>query len=119
MISAERLRELIDVCDAYAAEHPHENDEQIAQCMRELEAVRSRIAELEQMNGDLHLAIADHAKCVFQGLSQEDREACLIGANVLDGRCSDEARKGCWDERAHALWQRCAAILRRLGGQTT
>jgi multidrug resistance efflux pump len=95
----------------------------------ELEAARARIAELEAqrrnwLDNDItaRTLVAQEReieRLLAQGLSQEDREACLIGANVLDGRCSDEARKGCWDERAHALWQRCAAILRRLGGQTT
>lgn len=85
----------------------------------ELEAARTRIAELEaeksQWAYHVMVPIEEHdrmeAALRAQGLSQEEQAACESGARAIEAWAEDG-----WAEETDA---NDIAILRRLGGQTT
>jgi hypothetical protein len=92
---------------------------------KELEAARTRIADLErECDGQRRNSSELFDECKrrglkmeqlrAQGLSQEDREACLAGEDAA--RYMSQKQIVPSRERA---WADTAAILRRLGGQTT
>lgn len=119
MISAERLRELHGNLPEVLIKVVPSAAKDIEKVFDDLEAARARIAELEAackaLYADAHGDGFDSGPSfVPQGLSQQDRDACNAGSMAAIQLSKIQPSK-----LQSEGWVEVAAILRRLGGQTT
>lgn len=130
MISAERLGQLIALHTKAPQEMPSNCELDTCAALHELEAARARIASLEQQLTVLPDEVRRTQEVIreneflragirAQGLSPEDREACLTGASFIEFVTAKAEPESENQRIVIEMDRRKAAILRRLGAQTT